>query len=137
VNSASQRHSWKPFAPPASARDLKFPPRPSFSHVAPKTTKAGKPLTLTLRVSPLSDVSAVRLYYRAVNQLAEFKMLEASRSQARFTIPGADISAKWDLMCYFEVLNKDKGGWFEPGPAVATPYYVVKVESAMKSVDSR
>jgi hypothetical protein len=52
-------------------------------------------------------------------------------------IPGADISAKWDLMYYFEVLNKEKGGWFEPDPAVATPYYVVKVESAMKSVDSR
>ena len=44
-----------------------------------------------------------------------------------FTIPGEDISPKWDLMYYFEVLNDQKTGWFQPDPAMATPYYVVKV----------
>ena len=114
---------------PASANEPEFPPRPGFSHVAPKITQADKPLTLTLRISPSSEVSAVRLHYRPVNQLVEFKMLEAAPAQeVTFTIPGADISARWDLMYYFEVLNKAKGGWFEPDPAVATPYYVINVE---------
>jgi hypothetical protein len=119
---------------PASASEPRFPPRPKFSHVAPKTTQGGSPLTLTLRISPFSEISAVRLHFRAVNQLAEFKMLEAGPAQeVTFTIPGTDISAKWDLMYYFEVLNKEKGGWFEPDPAVATPYYVVRVEPSAKS----
>src|ERR1043166_8524507 len=28
-----------------------------------------------------------------------------SKAGARFTIPGADVSRRWDLMYYFEVLN--------------------------------
>jgi hypothetical protein len=118
---------------PARASEPKSAPRPKLSHVPPKTTEAGKPLSLTLRISPLGDVAAVRLYYRAVNQLVEFQMLEASPTrEVTFTIPGVDISAKWDLMYYFEVLNKAKGGWFEPDPAVATPYHVVRVELPAK-----
>jgi hypothetical protein len=113
---------------PAPAREPIFLPRPTFSHPAPKVTPANQPLTLTLRLSAAGDVSAVRLYYRPVNQLLQFKMLEAAPAQeVTFTIPGADISIKWDLMYYFEILNKAKGGWFEPDPAVTTPYYVVTV----------
>jgi hypothetical protein len=114
-------------AVPARAGEPKLGPRPSFSHVAPKTTKAGKPLTLTLRMRPLTEVSAVRLYYRPVNQEAKFKMIENTAGHETFTIPGADISAKWDLMYYFEILNKGGRGWFQPDPQVATPYYVVEV----------
>jgi hypothetical protein len=44
-----------------------------------------------------------------------------------FTIPGADVSAKWDLMYCFEVLNKSGTGWFQPDPQAATPYYLVTV----------
>jgi hypothetical protein len=46
------------------------------------------------------------------------KVLEGGTT---FTIPGEDISARWDLMYYFEVLNKEKSGWFYPDPASATP----------------
>ena len=71
----------------------------------------------------------VRLYYRPVNQLARFKMLEA-KPGARFTIPGADVSHRWDLMYYFEVLNSSNSGWFHPDPLRDTPYYVVKTAPA-------
>jgi hypothetical protein len=30
-------------------------------------------------------------------------------------------------MYYFEILNSEGGGWFQPDPLVTTPYYVVKV----------
>jgi hypothetical protein len=114
---------------PASARRPKFVSRPKLSNVPPKAAKAGEPLTLMLRLEPLGEVSCIRLYYRPVNQLVEFKMQEAApAAEVKFTIPWADISAKWDLMYYFEVLDKEQGGWFEPDPAVTTPYYIVKVE---------
>ena len=75
-------------------------------------------------------MTTVRLHYRPVNQLAKFKTLEAPASKASFAIPADEISARWDLMYYFEVLNRERSGWFEPDPDRATPYYVVKVEPA-------
>lgn len=102
--------------------------RPTFGHVPPKSALAGRPLVLALNVWPLTSAAVVRLHYRPLNQLAQFKTLEAPASRAHFTIPAEDVSAQWDLMYYFEVLNKE-GGWFHPDPWTATPYYVVTVES--------
>jgi hypothetical protein len=109
-------------------KSIKAESRPRFTHLPPKTATAGQALKLSMQMSPRGDVTAVRLYYRPVNQLAKFKVLEAASDHASFTIPGEDISSKWDLMYYFEVLNKQNGGWFIPDPAMATPYYVVRVE---------
>jgi hypothetical protein len=102
-------------------------PRPSITHEAPAKAEAGRALVLRLRVSPETEVSAVRLHYRAVNQLAAFHTIEIRPGELTFTIPAEDVSAKWDLMYYFEVLNTQRTGWFQPDPAVATPYYVVPV----------
>jgi hypothetical protein len=99
--------------------------RPSMRHEPPLTAQEGKPVSLQLAVSG-GAVRAVRLYYRPVNQLAKFKMLEGAPG-AEFTIPGTDVSPHWDLMYYFEVLNDRNGGWFVPDPHRETPYYVVKV----------
>jgi hypothetical protein len=108
---------------------VKASPRPAISHQSPATTAAGQPITLTIQISPTSDVSAIRLHYRPVDQEAKFKTIENAAGQNTFTIPSADVSAKWDLMYYFEVLNKGGSGWFQPDPQVATPYYVVKVRA--------
>jgi hypothetical protein len=102
-------------------------PRPEISHQAPRETAAGAPLNLELRIASPQNVTTVRLWYRAVNQQAKFKLIEHPADRLRFTIPGGDISAPWDLLYYFEVLHTGGGGWFQPDPAVATPYYVVRV----------
>jgi hypothetical protein len=39
----------------------------------------------------------------------------------------ADLNPRRDLIYYFEVLNKERTGWFDPDPNLATPHYVVKV----------
>lgn len=104
--------------------------RPAISHEQLREIDAGQPLTLKIRISPATEVTRVRLYYRPVNQQAEFKSLEIAAGQDSFTIPGEDVSPKWDLMYYFEVLNRAGGGWFCPDPQTVTPYYVVKVRPA-------
>jgi hypothetical protein len=122
--------SRAPRPAPAPRRWPKALPRPAMMHVPLKSVAAGKPLLLTLKVWPINDVTTVRLHYRPVNQLAKFKTLEAPVSKASFAIPAEEISSRWDLMYYFEVLNRERSGWFEPDPDRATPYYVVKVEPA-------
>jgi len=97
---------------------------PAMLHAAPASATAGSPLTLSLQVA--GKPKSVRLYYRPVNQLASFKMLEAAPG-AKFTIPGADIQDHWDLMYYFEVIDDRNAGWFHPDPLRETPYYVVTV----------
>ena len=112
---------------PAPAYPPPIPPqqisRPSMRHEPPSTVQAGKPISLQLTVT---GATHVRLYYRPVNQLEKFKMLEAPPGAA-FTIPADDVSARWDLMYYFEVLNDRNGGWFVPDPLRETPYFVIKV----------
>jgi hypothetical protein len=104
-------------------------PRPRISHTVPKTAVAGRPLSLELQVLP-GAASSVRLHYRALNQLTTFSTVELEKAPFTFTIPAEDISPRWDLMYYFELLNRENGGWFEPDPRAATPYYVVMVEAA-------
>jgi hypothetical protein len=103
-------------------------PRPAISHEPPKTAAAGQALTVTLRISSVADVTRIRLHYRPVNQLARFKTIEQAAGQPSFTIPAEDVSPRWDLMYYFEILNREGSGWFQPDPHTTTPYYVVKIE---------
>jgi hypothetical protein len=112
-----------PLPAPRVARTL---PRPNILHTPPAALVPGKPLELSLRISPAASVSAVRLYYRPVNQLAKFEMLETGPQRLSFSIPAEAISPRWELMYYFEILNKEGSGWFDPDPDLRTPYYVVK-----------
>jgi hypothetical protein len=61
-----------------------------------------------------------------VNQLAAFKVIDGD-NKGNFTIPQGEISGRNDLMYYFEVLNDDNHGWFQPDPFRETPYYVLRV----------
>ena len=114
-------------------RFAKFLPRPAIRHEPPRAVVAGRPVPLALAVSPSVNVTRIRLHYRPVNQLVPFKTIESKPGQSSFTIPGEDVSSKWDLMYYFEILNREGTGWFHPDPWTATPYYVVKVLSGQES----
>lgn len=118
--------SRRPLPRAVQARVL---PRPVLRHEAPPTCRPGQPLVLTLEAPSADGIRAVCLHYRAVNQRAAFRTLTAPPSPPfTFTIPGPDIRADADLMYYFEVLHDENGGWFQPDPEKATPYYVVVVQ---------
>jgi hypothetical protein len=103
--------------------------RPAITHEPPQTAGARTPLNVALKMGVAKDVATVRLYYRPVNQQAQFRMIEQTPDRLTFTIPAEDVSPQWDLMYYFELINTSGGGWFHPDPQVATPYYIVKVDS--------
>ncbi len=101
---------------------------PVFHHDMPAHAQPGQPLTLQLQVTG-AHVRAVRLHYRALNQLEKFKTIEKAPGED-FVIPGSDISGDYDLMYYFEVLNDANGGWFQLDPLAQTPYYVVQTSTS-------
>jgi hypothetical protein len=111
----------KPIPVPPAPKALA---RPAFHHDMPAHAQPGQPLTLQLGVTG-AHVHGVRLHYRALNQLEQFKTIEKAPDED-FVIPGSDISGDYDLMYYFEVLSDANGGWFQLDPLVQTPYYVVQ-----------
>jgi hypothetical protein len=52
---------------PAPAQVLKPTPRPDISHLPPRFAVAGQPLSVALRIWPLTGVTSVRLHYRHLN----------------------------------------------------------------------
>jgi hypothetical protein len=110
--------------------------RPQFRHEMPGFARAGEPLKLLLDVANTGHVTRVRLYYRPLNQLARFKTIEHAPGEA-FLIPGEDITAGYDLMYYFEVLDDARGGWFVLDPLQQTPYYVVQTDRNKRQNNAR
>ncbi|MBI5280529.1 MAG: hypothetical protein HY858_02520 [Candidatus Solibacter usitatus] len=100
---------------------------PALEHTPPKRVETGRPLQLSLAVYPPTHVRTVRLHYRPLNQLVQWKTMDAPAQRALFIIPGEELDVRWDLQYYFEALNTERTGWFHPDPAQATPYYVVPV----------
>jgi hypothetical protein len=109
--------------------NLELPARPAIVHSAPARATPGRPLTLSLTVTPSAAATSVRLHYRRLNALEEFRTLETQGGGATFTIPAEELSAEWDILYYFEVLT-ERAGWFHPDPDERTPYYVVPVREA-------
>ena len=99
--------------------------RPNLQHAPPIQAHVGRDVTLKLSITNSSRVRQVRLYYRPLDQLAKFKVIERLPGES-FVVPGQDVPETYDLMYYFEVVNDTGGGWFQPDPATTTPYYILK-----------
>jgi hypothetical protein len=124
-----QRSSASPAARPSPRIDLAPPPEMVVQHVPITSAAAGKPLTITAIIRAPAGVKSARLRYRGVNQTFDYETLAMRRGdqsdEYSATIPADKISAKWDLMYYFEIIDKAGGGRICPDLNCATPYIVV------------
>jgi hypothetical protein len=103
-------------------------PRPQISRTLVKNALPDQPVTLTLQITPPKDVVAVHLHYRTTNPTVPAKVIEKpAEASMSFTIPGPDIAVNWDLLYYFEILNRDNHGWFEPDPLAGAYYDLVTI----------
>jgi hypothetical protein len=67
----------------------------------------------------------VLLHYRAADSAALSGVIEKPAAAVmNFTIPGA-LS---DLVYYFEILNRENSGWFQPDPEQMKPYHLIRIE---------
>jgi hypothetical protein len=109
-------------------------PRPQFSHVIPENTPLGQALTLTLRIPDPRIASTVRLHYHRLSApRAETVIEQPPLASMTFAIPATELLPGESLLVYFEILNQDGGGWFEPDPLAGLPMPVVKVAVAPPS----
>jgi hypothetical protein len=99
----------------------------TWTHTPPASAPSEQPLTLTLHIEQPKTIAAVRLHYRPLDPAAATQVIEmAPKTEVSFTIPAKEITGNWDLQYYFEILQAD-GGWFEPDPLTAAPYWVLHV----------
>jgi hypothetical protein len=122
----------RPVALPAPSREIPALPkpiaRPQVTDTSPKTAPSNQPLNLTIQIPSAKDVPLVRLYWRAIDQSGPARVMEKPAAPSvTFTIAQADLPPS-DLIYFFEILNHENSGWFEPDPATATPYHVVRIE---------
>ena len=97
--------------------------RPQMMHKPNLATASDQPLVVTLHLSAPKQASLVRLHYRTLDpQSKEVVLEEQPSAEVHFTIPGSDLTGTWDLFYYFEVLNREGSGWFEPDPLASAPY---------------
>lgn len=104
--------------------------RPQMMHKPNQATASDQPLVVTLHLAAPKQATLVRLHYRTLNpQSKEVVLEEQPSAEVHFTIPGAELTGTWDLFYYFEVLNREGSGWFEPDPLASAPYFVVHIQA--------
>jgi hypothetical protein len=105
---------------------------PQVVHSSVTKAQAGKPLTVTAKVTDPSGVKWVRLLYRDVNQKLDYKALPmtpaAEKDTYVATIPGEAITSTWDVMYLIEAMDNRGNGRIYPDLEKETPYVMVRVE---------
>ncbi len=114
--------------PPASQE---IPPparamaRPSITDVPVRSAPAGQPISVTITISAVKEIRAVRLHYRAAGAPGLSSVIEKPAAPSlTFTLPPSETN----VIYFFEILTHDSG-WFEPDAFSKTPYYVIRIEA--------
>ena len=102
-------------------------PRPQISHTPVKTAQPDRPIDVTVQINS-KDAVSVRLHYRSLDAAQTSVIEKPAGPSVTFTIP----PAFGDVVYYFEILNRDQGGWFEPDPFTSSPYEVIKIEQRLE-----
>ncbi len=102
---------------------------PALEHSPVTEHGPGRPLEIRARVTDAAGVEEVRLHYRPTRHKQEFSTVRMRPVADSYVaaIPGPFITERFDLMYYFEVLDRHGNGAIVPDPEVAQPYHVVRI----------
>jgi hypothetical protein len=106
-----------------------FPP--TITHEPIVKCQAGKPLVLKARAEDADGVTAVRAYYRQLDESVPYQCIALRRDGEEYigTIPGEAISADYDLVYYLEAVDEAGNGTIFPDWQTSTPYVIVTTQS--------
>jgi hypothetical protein len=104
---------------------------PRFEHDPVEEWDPGKPLEIKTKISDVSGIERVRLYYRPTRQAMQYlveTMTETANGMYSAQIPGEVITTEFDLIYFFEAVDKCGNGIFFPDQEKEDPHIVVKVK---------
>jgi hypothetical protein len=113
-------------------------PRVACIHTPPESFQPGQPLSLSLKPSGAAGSTAptaVRLYYRHVNQAERWTSVETSGQSGGYagTIPAEYTDSIYPLQYYFQLEDGKGSAWLYPGfnkTLSNQPYFAVYKRSA-------
>ena len=104
---------------------------PEVIHEHITQAPAAQPLKITATVRSPAGVKWVRLRYRAVNQMHDYRTLPmhpgGSADRYEATVPGEHVAPEWDFMYFIEVLDNAGCGAIYPDLDRQTPYILVRL----------
>ncbi len=102
-----------------------------ITHQPVSSAPVNKPIAISVKVSAVSGVKAVRLLYRNVNQEMEYEVLpmlpSGEKNMYQAVIPAEMFNPKWDVMYLIEVMDNKGKGVIYPDFKKETPYCIVKL----------
>ncbi|CAN5836111.1 hypothetical protein BH24BAC1_BH24BAC1_17120 [soil metagenome] len=102
-----------------------------ITHQPVTSAPAGKPLTVSVKVSAPAGVKWVRLRYRSVNQEQDYQTLPmlptGEKDSYQAVVPAEKINPQWDFMYLIEVMDHNGKGRIYPDLNKETPYRFVKL----------
>lgn len=121
----------------AAATGKPWRPAVECVHTPPEAFHPGQELALAIEIAGAAKTqpTAVRLWYRHVNQGERWLSLETTGRNGRYgaAIPGDYTQSPYALEYYFALEDEGKAAWFYPGFNAALsnqPYFAVAARSA-------
>jgi hypothetical protein len=103
---------------------------PQVRHDHITNAPAAEPLAVKASVTDDAGVKWVRLRYRSVTQLQDYKTLEMTakgNDEYEAVVPAEDVDPKWDFMYLIEVMDNNGNGAIYPDMEEETPYIIVEL----------
>jgi hypothetical protein len=103
---------------------------PRFVHEPVKEWDPGKPLEVNAKVSDESGIDRVLIYYRPTRQAMQYlveTMTQTGSGTYSATIPGEVFTKEFDLIYFFEAVDRFGNGIFYPDQDKEDPHIVVKI----------
>ena len=105
---------------------------PFVVHQPVAVVPAGRPLTITARVTSLAGIKWVQVLYRRVDQTKDYENLEMGpvdhQGNYQAVIPADKIDPRYDFMYLIQAMDNDHRGVMYPDFNKQTPYFVARVE---------
>ena len=100
-----------------------------ITHKPVTSALLNQPIKISVTVSAPAGVKWVRLRYRDVNQMEDYKTLQmfpsSDKDTYQATVPADQINSKWDFMYFIEVMDNNGNGQIYPDLNQETPYIIV------------
>lgn len=124
--------------PPPAAYTV--PPPPAVEILPSGQATEGEDYVVTVRAADPAAIQTLRLRYRHVTQYEDYlsaAMTAGADGVYQARIPGAFVTAKWDLMFFVEAIGRNGGGRVYPDLEAGTPWVLAPVKRKFTAAASK